>query len=315
MNPTVPLFLPRRVSDYSQLNRGGPCGPGVGRGPGPRRPHGPTPEAVRRTRPAHRAGGRGGRRGGHGPPRRRRPPGEVPCRLGRGRHRSGAVHGLARQPGRVDGAAGHPGAPARRAVRTRVDGQRLHAHLRRAPAVGRRAGRAVRTPSDLRGRHRPLHGVVGRRRPRAGDHGPDRRPGAPGSRRRHDHAAVADPAQCRRPARAPQRRPRDLGSHRRVRRGHRTTGRRRRHQRVGLAVHLLAQRAGRTRPPPPGPLEAVRVPWIRRAARPGRGRAGECRPLRGGPRTGAGERPRVDLGVGDGLLHRRRAAAGRLRGA
>ena len=63
------------------------------------------------------------------------------------------------------------------------------------------------------------------------------------------------------PTRAPQRRPRHLGRHRRDGRGHRPAGRRGGHQRLGLAVHLLAQRAGRDRPRPAGPVAPGRVAW------------------------------------------------------
>ena len=58
----------------------------------------------------------------------------------------------------------------------------------------------------------------------------------------------------------PQRRARDLGGHRRRGRGHRSAGGRRDHHRVGLAVHLLAQRAGRDRADRPGLVEALGVP-------------------------------------------------------
>ena len=47
------------------------------------------------------------------------------------------------------------------------------------------------------------------------------------------------------PPRAAECRPRDLGGHRWRRRGHRPSGGRRRHHRMVVAVHLLAERAGR----------------------------------------------------------------------
>ena len=52
----------------------------------------------------------------------------------------------------------------------------------------------------------------------------------------------------------------------------------------------------------------------RPTAGPGRRRPGQRRPVRRGARSGPGQRPRVDLAVGPGLVRRRLGAARRLRG-
>ena len=108
-------------------------------------------------------------------------------------------------------------------------------------------------------------------RPGAEHRGAGGGPGRPGGRRGHDHAPLAHPAQRGGPARATQRRPRHLGGHRRDGRGHRPAGGWGRDHRLGLAVHLLAQRARRAGPGPAGLVEAVRVPGRAVPARPGRG--------------------------------------------
>src|SRR5581483_7110067 len=71
------------------------------------------------------------------------------------------LHGHARQPRRHDGAAGHPPRPARRARQPRVDGQRLHALLRRPAADRRRARRPFRAPARVLVRPRRLHARLG----------------------------------------------------------------------------------------------------------------------------------------------------------
>ncbi len=86
-------------------------------------------------------------------------------------------------------------------------------------------------------------------------------PGRPGRRWGHDHAPVADPVERRRATGASQCRPRDLGGHRRRRRGYRPPGGRGDHERVVVAVHLLAERAYRRGVGPAGLAEVVRVPW------------------------------------------------------
>ena len=83
-----------------------------------------------------------------------------------------------------------------------MDGQRLHADVRRAAADRCRAGRPVRAPAAVRDRRRDLHGGVRGGRAGSLDPGARRRPGRSGRGRRDRHAADADHPLCRCPARA-----------------------------------------------------------------------------------------------------------------
>ena len=77
-----------------------------------------------------------------------------------------AVHDHARQHRRERGAAVHPGRPRRHPLRPRVDGQRLHAHLRRPARHRRAAGRHLRPPAHVPVRRRGLRALERRDRPR-----------------------------------------------------------------------------------------------------------------------------------------------------
>ena len=81
-------------------------------------------------------------------------------------HVARARHGHARQPRRHDRAAGHPQGPAREPRGARVDGQRLHPHVRRAALDRRSARRPLRAPADVRDRARRSSRSP-RRRPRS----------------------------------------------------------------------------------------------------------------------------------------------------
>ena len=115
------------------------------------------------------------------------------------RHLDRALHGRARQPRRLDGDPGDPRRPRRVARGARVDGQRLHAHLRRAscsPAPRSATasagggcssiGLGIFTAASAAAALAPTHRVA------------DRRPGRAGHRRRDRHAADADDPQRRR---------------------------------------------------------------------------------------------------------------------
>ena len=108
------------------------------------------------------------------------------------RHLGGGLHRHARQPRRHDGAAVDPPRPARVDPEPRMDGERLHAHVRRAAADRRRARRPLRPPADVRARARDLPGRLGRRRARPVDRLADRGARVPGHRRRDRRAADAD---------------------------------------------------------------------------------------------------------------------------
>ena len=162
-------------------------------------------------------------------------------------HLARALHGHARQPRRDDGDPGDPPGPARRDQRPRVDRQRLHAHLRRAAPHRRGARRPLRTPAAVRDRDRDLHGRLRGRRARADDRRARRGPRRPGPRRRDRHAADAHDPLGRRARGAARRVPRRVGRHQRPRRRVRPARRRRRRQRLLVALGLLAQRAGRDR--------------------------------------------------------------------
>ena len=96
-------------------------------------------------------------------------------------------------------------------------------------------------------------------------------------------------------------------------RGHRTAGRRGGHHRLGLAVHLLAQRSHRADPGPPGLVEAVRIPGASVATGLRRCHPGQHWPVRRGLRPGPGQLPRLDQHRGPDLVRRGRGRLGRLR--
>ena len=174
--------------------------------------------------------------------------------------------------------------------------------------------RAIWPAPDLHPRHRHLHRGVRGRRPGAVHRRPGGRPGRARGRRGHDHAVVADPPERRRAAGTSQRRPRDLGRHRRRGRRHRTTGRRGDHDRVGLAVHLLAQRADRRSSWGSWPGGSSPSPAATSARLDLRGRAaGQRRPVRRGLRPGPGQLPRVDQHRRAQCVRHRRRRTGRLR--
>ncbi len=85
-----------------------------------------------------------------------------------------------------------------------VDGQRLHARLRRLPAHRRGAGRPLRPAAHVPDRHRRVHRRVGARRARSQHRCAGGRARAAGPGRRADHAADAHDAvrRGRRPAAA-----------------------------------------------------------------------------------------------------------------
>ena len=136
----------------------------------------------------------------------------------------------------------------RRPRRARVDGQRVHAHLRRAAADRRRARRPLRPPAHVRDRPRHLH-----RSPRP----------RPRSRRRSTALDVARAVQgvggaivmpltltilsAGGAGRAARARARRLGRDQRPRRRVRPARRRRRRLRHLVALDLLAERADRAR--------------------------------------------------------------------
>ena len=208
-------------------------------------------------------------------------------------HLARPLHGHARQPRRDDGDPGHPQGPARRDQRPRVDRQRVHAHLRGAASHRRRSRRPLRTPADVRDRDRDLHGRFGSSGARADDRRARRGARGAGARRRDRHAADAHDPLGRRARGTSRRVPRRVGRHQRPRRRVRPACRRRRRQRLLLALGLLAQRprrdrTARARAAPRRDEGAVRE------CRPARPRARERRPVR--DRVGA--RPRQLRRVG-----------------
>ena len=164
--------------------------------------------------------------------------------------------------------------PRRVAPGARVDGQRLHADLRRAAADRRRPRRPVRPPPHVRHRPDHLHGRLGSRRR---------------SRRRSDVLILARAVQgvggaivtplsltILSAAVPPQRRAaraRRVGRHRRPRDRHRPARRRRHRPGRQLALDLLAQRARRHRRDRPRLLPPRGDPRTRGPARPPRPRA------------------------------------------
>ena len=175
------------------------------------------------------------------------------------------VHGLARQPRGHHGDPRPAGRPRRVDRAARVDGQRVHPHLRGAAPHGRRARRPVRPAPHVRHRACDLHARLGVRRAGAVDRGAQPRPCDPGRRWRDRHAAHADAAErCGARAQATRARARDLGRRRRACDRVRAGGRRRRRRGHLLAVGLLAQRPDRAGADP------ARAAAARRVARAGR---------------------------------------------
>ena len=157
----------------------------------------------------------------------------------------------------------------------RVDGQRVHAHLRRAAPDRRRARRPLRAPAHVRDRARHLHARLGGGRARAVDRGARRRPRDPGrSAARSSLPLTLTILSAAVPAEKRGARARRLGRDRRPRRRARPARRRRGRRGPLLALDLLDQRPDRPRADP------ARAPPARRDVRP----EGEARP--------AGPRPR-----------------------
>ena len=115
------------------------------------------------------------------------------------RHVDRPLHGHPRQPRRLHRPARHPRRPRRGHRVAAVDGQRLHARLRRVPPDRRGARRPLRPQAHLRPRRRAVRRRLRRRGARAHRRRADRRPRPPGPRRRVRHAALADAALRRRP--------------------------------------------------------------------------------------------------------------------
>ena len=230
-------------------------------------------------------------------------------------HVDRAVHGLARQPRRDDRDPGDPHRPRRLARGARVDGQRLHAHLRGPAPHRRRARRPLRSPSDVRDR--------ARRSSRSA-----RSP--PRSRRTSTRSIVARAVQglggalvmpltltILSAAVPPERRGVALGAwggDRRSRDRVRPARRRRRRRGHLVAVDLLAQRPDRHRARP------ARAPRLSESLRPGR----PARPAAGSrssaPACSAivwglvrGERRGLGEPADRRLARRRRAPARRVR--
>ena len=187
-------------------------------------------------------------------------------------HIARARHGHSRQPGRHDGTTRDPQGPAREPRGSRVDGERLHPHLRRPAPDRRRPGRPLRAPAAVRRRSRHLHARLGGGGARPDDGRARRGQGGPGCRRRDRDAAHPDyPLGCG-PRRKTRRGTRRLGRDRRPRRRPRTARRGRGRLRPLVAVDLLDQRAGRSRADsdrPAAPRRDVRS--LRQARPPGVG--------------------------------------------
>ncbi len=200
-----------------------------------------------------------------------------------GRDLGRVVHGLARQPRRHHGAALDPGPPARLPPGTAVDGQRLHAHLRRPAAHRGHPRRTVRPPPGVRHRPGPVHRRVGGRRTRAGHRLAHRRAGRAGRRGGHGRPADPDPAVGGGAPAAPRHGPGHLGCGRRPGHRYRPAGRRGRRRRRVVAVDLLAERADRHRAAAHRPDPAHREP--RAGHRPGPARRGAGQPGSAGHRV------------------------------
>ncbi len=208
-----------------------------------------------------------------------------------GADRRRPVHDLPRQPRRRRRAAVDPHRPRRLDRGARVDRQRLHPRLRRAPAHRLRARRPLRAQAHVPDRRRDLHRLERRRGARSLDRRPDRHPRAAGHRGRDRHPPHPDPGQRGLPARAAGSGARHLGRDQRPRRRPRPVRRRRDRRGHRVAVDLLAQRADRDRAHPARAEDAHRVPRARSRSRPRRPGACRRRPvrphLRDHPRPGA----------------------------
>ena len=196
------------------------------------------------------------------------------------RHGRRGVHGVARQPRRDHRAARDQGRPRGLPVGPRVDGQRIHAHLRGAAADGRRAGRQVRAQADVPCRTCAVHGGLGAGGERAEHRGAHRGARPAGRRRRRRDAAQPDDPLGRRAAGPPRPRSRRLERHRRPRRRPWPCRRRRRRRRALLAVDLLAQRAHRHRPAARRVLAPEREQGLEQRSRPAGSRPDQRRPAR-----------------------------------
>ena len=130
---------------------------------------------------------------------------------------------------------------------------------------------------------------------------------------RDRHAADADPAGRRLPARKARPRARRLVGDQRHRRRARPARRRRRDPARLLALDLLDQRPGRPRARPARRPPAARRATARARARPARPGARLDRPVRARLRPDPRPDDRLDRPRGPGLARRRRRAAGRLR--
>ena len=177
----------------------------------------------------------------------------------------------------------------------RMDGQRLHADLRRPAPDRRRARRPLRPPAAVRDRAGALHRRLGGGGARTVDRRARRRSRGAGRRRRDRHAADPDDPLVGGAGGEARRRARRLGRHRRPR--GRARSARRRRGRLGplLAVDLLDQRARRPRDDPARAAAPRRDPRPVRAARPARARPGK----RGPARHRLGPRPRQRPGLGE----------------
>ena len=222
------------------------------------------------------------------------------------------VHGLARQPRGDHRAAVDPGSPARLAGRAAVDGERLHPHLRRPAAHRSHPGRALRSPTPVHDRPRPVHGRVGGRGHGTRHRRPRDRPGRAGRRRRHRHPADPHAAVGRGITAASRPGPGCLG--RRGRPGHRDrpAGRRGRGRGCLLAVDLLAERADRHRAAADRPVPPRREPRLLDPAGPAGPDPGQRRPARHRARRGPRQRPRLDQRYRAAAPGDRRAARGRV---
>ena len=186
--------------------------------------------------------------------------------------------------------------PPRRARRARVDGERLHPHVRRAAAHRCRPRRPLRPPSHVPGWAWCLHRRVGRRRVVPDDRLARHRPGGAGCGGRARSCRCR--SRCSRPRCAPERRNQALGLWGAIGGLAVAAGPARRrcgHERVVVAVHLLAQRPRRHRAGRAGALATGRVvrPAPIRSTSAGVVLA-TTGLLRRRPRPGAGQRARLD---------------------
>ena len=246
------------------------------------------------------------------PPERRQPP-LVDARG----HVLRAVHGDAGQHGRERGAALDPGRPGRLAVGPRVDGERVHAHLRRAAGHRRPPGRRVRQAPDVPGRRGGVRALQRRHRLRSHPGVAGGRARGPGHGRRvHDARHAVDHHQ-RLPARGARQGDRHLGRRVRAGPGDRPGGGRRADRVRVLARDLLPQPArGRGR----GDRDAVRRPRVSRRDRgpgggPRRHRDAVDRPHGAGAGAGGGQRMGLGLPRDPGPAGPGRGRPGGLRGA